>query len=349
MNKIVLLIVIICFVQAFSFTKSFLSRKVYNLPTDSVSYKYGVDIEILENDVFVLENRSHRIFKYTVNNGIKFVKTIGQRGKGPSDLFLPMELSIWNNILAVKDEVGVSFFDKNGKFLGKFRLFSPRISFTYANDKIFMASANPESDNLIRMYNRKGKSLMNFGKKFLDLKPIVNKRFNHFLAERYFFSGKLLSDGTFVYYLSSKFGKIIKYNTKGQVVMEGELPSALGDKGKRIVSINKEMAKSGAKMDRDNAYPVYKLFHDAFFCKGKIYLLITNINDPKPDSDPLKDRTSYIVVVDPDSLKPGEKYALKLGKDERIHSFAVTERRDKPVFYISMYTEEGTEIVAYNE
>jgi len=349
MKKIVLLGVIFCFIQSLSFTESFLSRKVYNLPTDNVSYKYGVDIEILENNVFVLENRSHRLFKYAVNDEIKFVKTIGQRGKGPSDLFLPMELSLWNNTLAVKDEVGVSFFDKNGKFLEKFRLFSPRISFVYANDKIFMAAANPESDYLISMYNRKGKSLINFGKKFLDLKPIVNKRFNHFLAERYFFSGKLLSDGTFVYYLSSKFGKIIKYNTKGQVAMEGEFSSALGDKGKRIVSINNEMAKSGVKMDRDNAYPVYKLFHDAFFCKGKIYLLITNITDPKPDIDSLKERTSYIVVVDPNSLKPVKKYAFKLGKDERVHSFAVTEKKKKPVFFISMYTEEGTEIVAYNE
>lgn len=349
-HKILPIIFLTFIVQIYSFGDSILSRRVYNIPGESPLYRYGVDIIILGEEVFVVENRTHKIYKYRIKGDLEFVRTIGQKGRGPSDLFLPMELSFWNGKFAVKDEDGVSFFNRKGEFIDKFRLFSPRISFVYVNNKIFLASSNPSVPDLIGVYSENGKLLNKFGKKFLDLKSENPKKFrNPFFAERYFYRGKILSDGKSIYYLSSKFGRILKFNLDGNKVKDGDFIPATGNIGKRIVSENQKLLENGLKRNRDNSYSSYNLFHDAFLYNDEIYILIANIFVPDADNGAKKADETYISQIDTKTFKPITKYLLKLNSDERIHSFAVTEKKGKLIFVTSMYTEEGTDLVVFKE
>ncbi|NIM12756.1 MAG: hypothetical protein GTO45_11680 [Candidatus Aminicenantes bacterium] len=351
MIRTIIMIFIIGFSSVFSFSETHLSRKIYNLPDDSPGFKFGVDIIVVGEDIIVLENRSHQLFKFHVNGSIKFIKTIGRKGKGPSDLHLPSELSFWNGVIAVKDEEGVSFFDGNGGYLDKFRLFSPRISFVFVNDKIYFASSIPSKQYLIGVYNKKGKLLMSFGEKFLNLDFNFHKKASPFFSEKYFYSGKLLSDGSFIYYLNAKFGKVFKFDLEGKKVVEKDISEIFGDRGRRIVNKNNDILNKGLKPTSKNAYLYldYKLFQDAFLFKEKIYIITTNLKDPSPPKTSEKINDDYISVICKNSLNSEKKYLIKLNDDERIHSFAVTEKDGRVIFYAPMFTKEGTDIAVFKE
>jgi hypothetical protein len=343
------LILMIGVLSAFSFSETHLSRKIYNLPEDSPGFKYGADIEVVGEDIIVLENIGHRLYKFRVNGDLKFIKTIGRKGKGPSDLHLPSELSFWNGVIAVKDEEGISFFNEDGSYLNKFRLFSPRISFVFVKDKIYFASSIPSSQYLIGVYNKEGKRLMSFGEKFLNLNINVHKKARPLFSEKYFYSGKLLSDGAFIYYLSAKFGKVFKFDLDGKKVLEKDISSVFGEKGKRIRKENNDMLRDGIKLIGKRSYPRYLLFEDSYLFKDKIYILTSKSWDPGPARASKGVCDSYITVLCKSTLNPEKKYLIKLNDDERIHSFAVTEKDGQVIFFAPMFTKEGTDIAVFKE
>ena len=111
------------------------------------------------------------------------------------------------------------------------------------------------------------------------------------------------------------------------------------------------MLKNGIKLVGKRSYPKYILFEDAYLFKDKIYILTSKSRDP----DPSKEKTSkeicdsYITILCKNTLNPEKKYLIKLNDDERIHSFAVTEKDGRVIFYAPMFTKEGTDIAVFKE
>jgi hypothetical protein len=248
----------------------------------------------------------------------------------------------------VNDELGFSFYDENGRFLSKFRVFSPRISFVYADDKIYYATSKPKSRYLIECFEKNGKKVDDFGVKYLNIDFKKSKGLGPHFIETFFYEGKLLTDGKKIYYFNATFGHAMVFEMDGKLVQKKNISEIFGETGRMIVANNTEMLKNGIKRKPNGAIPGYLLFKDIYLCGDRIYL-IDKIISGKFTSN--KNEKVDIIVLDKNNLKPVKKYWLTLYPDEYIHSFAVTEKEGQPVFYVTMTTAAsgGTDIAEFKE
>ena len=141
-----------------------LSTKYYLPKEDDPFFKRGRDIEIIGDMIIVIENVESHILKYHINSSdeLEFKGFAAEKGKGPGDLWMPMESSLWNGKLAVIDQDSCSFFSNGDRFVEKFRFFTGKISFSYFKDMVFIATAHIDNENLIDVYSTKGKKLFHF-------------------------------------------------------------------------------------------------------------------------------------------------------------------------------------------
>ena len=113
-------------------------------------FKNIADMDIYKDLLFIVDNKDYRVLKFKINKDrFAYQTSIGRLGQGPGDLELPIRLSIWNDILAIHDQQGISFFDIAGNFRTKFRLFSGGISFLFLNERIYHVAANPTQSDLL--------------------------------------------------------------------------------------------------------------------------------------------------------------------------------------------------------
>jgi len=93
-----------------------------DLPKEA-QYNFLEDINQGPNgNIFALDSGSHRVFVFTAKG--KFIKTFGQKGKGPGDLYIPTAFTWVGKELLIYEfgNYRFSYFDANGKFL---RIFKP--------------------------------------------------------------------------------------------------------------------------------------------------------------------------------------------------------------------------------
>ena len=121
MRKIILLLSVIFCIQSGN-KEVLLNQILYYFP-DSESPTFFTAAEMLHarGKIYIVDNFKHKIRVFS--EGGEFLFNFGRRGLGPGDLYLPGYISEWNGIIAIKDQIGISFFDLNGNFLWKFRLF----------------------------------------------------------------------------------------------------------------------------------------------------------------------------------------------------------------------------------
>jgi hypothetical protein len=349
-KRIHIALFVILFVTQFfaSASDGELTRRVFPQKPDAPLFKYGVDMEIINQYIYIVNNRKSFILSYQIGDTVEFKRQIGRFGQGPGDCHLPIEVSQWNNILALKDQYGFSFFTEDGRFLSKFRVFSPWISFVYVNDKIYYATSKPKSRYMIICFEKDGKKVAEFGEKYLDIdfKKSIGQSPYH--VETLLYEGKLLSDGKKIYYFNAKFGDVRVFELDGKLIDKKNITEIFGETGRTIVADNTEMLKNGIKERPNGTIPDYTLFKDICLCKDKIYL-IDKIISGKFISD--KTEKVDIMALDKDTLKLVKKYWLTLYPEEYIHSFAVIEKEGQPIFYITMTTAEvgGTDITEFKE
>jgi hypothetical protein len=316
-------------------------------PIDAGHYfKMPSDIVAFEDTIYITDNFKHKLLVYDLSSDLHFSKVIGQPGQGPGDLNLPIELSIWENMIAVKDQIGFSFFTFDGQFISKFRSFGPWVSFVYLKDEIFNINIKPNSSHLISVYSMEGKKIAKIGNKYLAVNWRVNNNLHQHLAEKILYAGKLLSDGEFVYYINMNFGNVIKFSVDGKVIKEGDISPNFGEMGKFIKTKNEERLKNGIKII-NKSIPVYNIFKDAYIHKNKIYFFGHDIRTPERTPEINKYREvndSYITVIDSNSFKLLERYKIQLNRADRIFSGAVKGNAEKPVILLVMSTEEGNVI-----
>ena len=142
-------------------------------PGNGPVFKNISDMKIIEDQLLLVDNFGSKIFSFDLTSDAKVFKTIGRKGLGPGDLNLPTFIEINDNKIVVIDNIAFSIFDLKGKFLGKFRLFAPVISFTCLNSYIYCLEANPSKQHLISVYDYHGKKIHEFGENSSRLKGIL--------------------------------------------------------------------------------------------------------------------------------------------------------------------------------
>ena len=200
---------------------------------------YVKDIQYTESGIYAVENIKGRVLKF--DHSLKMQLQIGSQGEGPGELSQPYLLSVYKDRVAVLDRRGITFFDSNGKYLHRFGVSSYVTTFVYVDGKIYIIQpGRKEYAGLI--LTEEGEEVGSFGRKpfYKDGTPEMRRNYD---ADRYFSDGEILTDGTYIYYLNSRFGQIEKFTLHGKMVVSGRL--SLGPNYANILAENKSMLQKG--------------------------------------------------------------------------------------------------------
>jgi len=307
-------------------------------------FKNAADIEVCRNYLLIVDNIDHRILEFSINNdGLEFRRSIGRQGQGPGDLQLPIRISTWSDTIAVQDQLGISFFDLEGYFKTRFRIFVGSTSFLFRNNNIYFTAVNPTKLDLIEVYSVEGKRLYSFAEKreLVDYTYNTVQGMSPTTVEMTIFNCEIVSDERYIYLLNRRFGTLSKFTTIGEKVFETAITDLFGNNGQSKVKENRRIFfEKGYDFLKTRMIPQHYLFRDAKLVDDSIYLLIDqgNILEKKQDAQ------MKIMVVDKDSLKLKSAYQAPLGNDERFLSFDVRNEKGHPVFYVLLDTEEGYRI-----
>jgi hypothetical protein len=245
-------------------------------------YYRSIPFIALNRDLFfITDNFSHRVLEYRFEgNKLEFLRAIGRPGQGPGDLMLPMDISIAADILAVRDESGISFFDLNGVFKNKFQLLSRAETMLFTGKEIYTTTYHAAKPDLIQVYSREGEILKSFQKK-KSLYPIrydIHKGLSPDQLERIVFEGLLISDEQSIYFLSRRFGSVLRYDPDGNRTGNWGLSEMLGNNEKAKAEWNRKMfLEEGYDLEKNKRMiPHNYLFEDAHIVGGRLYLLLEN-------------------------------------------------------------------------
>jgi hypothetical protein len=296
------------------------------------------DIAVYKDYLFVVDNALHCVIQFAIKDReLKYVRTIGKRGQGPGDLEHPTEISVSENTIAVRDQSGVSFFDLDGNYKNRFRLFSRTLSFVFVNNQVYCVTPNPYEANLIEVYSMAGKRIFTFGSK--------DSLFSHnyrqpsmrdsAVQEMILFDCKLRSDGRSIYYISRRFGTLIKFSLSGDKLSQTDISLLYGENEKSKVKENK-------RLFLDNVFDIYAakgmipddfIFRDFRVEEENIYLLsdLWDFLKKKFNS------SMEIKALDKTRFQVAHNYGLQLEEDERPFMFFLGVRTEKkePLFIIT--------------
>jgi len=299
-----------------------------------------VDMMIANNSLFGVENWSHKVLMFSIKDDIVLIRQIGGAGQAPAEFRLPSRISVWNDEMLIKDDANLSFFDINGNFKNRFA----RLAYgsgsicLFSHDKIYMLNLKIDEGHLIDVYTKDGEKISELGKKYLEVDASKYQGFGPFGIGRTIYEGVLLSEGDNIIYVNFKFGDIIKFNLKGNELSKSNISRYFGKHGKKVLKTNRKIfIDQGVKLNRTNSFiPANTVIVDAYQALDKIYLLESDFTPG------VKKRKNMIriIAVETDSFSQVEEYVFNIKEMNRIVSFAVAHSDDKPVFYVSMETDD---------
>lgn len=291
--------------------------------------------------LFLVDNSLHHILKFKIKeNKIEFLGFIGKAGQRPGDLELPIIVTTRDDTLAIQDNRAISFFDINGTYKIRFRIFLPCISFLFIKDKVYTAASNLMQSNLIQVQSMDGEKLFTFGKKFFNL-DYSSKEFSPYLYDFVVFDGFLISDGDYIYYLSRRFGKLIKFSLSGKIILETSITSFFGEDGREKEKENERLfLKKKFSIKKRAAVPQHYIFRDVKIKGSNIYFL----NDSYNLSKKKKNSHIEIICIDKNSIELVSIYRSPLLREEHIDHLAVINNQDRPIFWVVLATNKGSEI-----
>jgi len=307
-------------------------------------FKNAADIELCRGYFLIVDNIDHRILEFLINNDkLEFQRSIGGQGQGPGDLQLPIRISTWNDTLAVQDQQGISFFDLEGNFKTRFRIFAGGISFLFSNNNIYYAAVNPTKFDLIEVHSMEGQRLYSFAEKreLVDFNYNTVKGMSPTTVEMAIFNCEILSDGKYVYLLNRRFGTLTKFSTFGENVFETTITDLFGKNELSKVKENRRLfLEEGYDFLKTKTVPQHYVFRDAKLLGNSIFLL-------KDQWDIMEKKQNALIeikAIDKESLELRSTYQAPLGNDEQFFSFDVIIEKDRPIFYVLLDTEEGYKI-----
>lgn len=336
-------------IQASSKTITIERKSVYPNKFDDYYFKPLVDMEIHNNKLYAVENFGHRLIIFDLNGEIQLDKVVSQSGQGPGDLNLPISLSVDQDEIAVKDSYGFSFFDVEGNFINKFRAYTQKSNFIFRRNNIYWVNFSPDDNHLIEIYSKQGERLSTFGNKYLKLNFDLfdSNRLGPYFIEDNVYSGNLMTDGEYIYFINSFFGRVDIFNYSGERIKNSYITDLFGDLGTKTIGENTKLwLTDGFTIKRDGIVYTYMLFLDAYLTGNTIYLL-KNYWPPKADSG--DDKVS-ILAIDKSTFILIKEYSFPRDKDDSISTcFAVLERDNIPTFFIFIRTLDGDIIAEYSE
>lgn len=311
-------------------------------PNDDNDYFFRpiVDMVIVNDTLFGVENWSHKVLMFSIKDDIALLKQIGGAGQAPGELRLPYRVSVWNDEMLIKDDANFSFFDINGIFRHRFapHAYGAGSLCLFSHNKIYMVNLEIDSGHLIDVYTTDGEKISEFGKKYLDVDTSKYQGFRPFGIGRAVYEGVLLSVDDNIIYLNFKLGDIIKFKSSGEEVSKSNICDYFGKHGKKVFKTNRKIfIDEGVKLNRtDNFIPANKVIEDAYLSSGKIYMLESEFT---PGEKKRKTKIR-IIAVGTDSFNVVEEYVFSKMEENRIISFTVAHSHNKPIFYISMETDD---------
>jgi len=345
-KALVLFLVFVCLFKSFALSteKKWLVReKYFRIGEDEEGYRALTDLEITKQGIIIIENiPSHRILAYAKDG--KLMKSMSKQGKEPGELFCPVEMSLWKDEIAVKDNSGLSIFRTDGSFVRRFNPFVNIGSFVYIKDKIYIFTATPDKKSLIDVFTPEGEFLSEFGEGFLELDYSKYKHMSPIHAKGFAYEGKLLSDGEYLYYLNSKFGKVLIFSLNGKKARENDITPIFGEDGEKFVNFNKKhwLEEGFDLKERKGRIPTRRLFDDAFLCRDKIYILTIKIIQLEEGYK----LENEIKVLDKKSFQLIDSFKIKKNEDELILALAVVERDGEPIFHFTMSVKNKASLYA---
>jgi len=291
------------------------------------------DLEIYNSYLVIADFIGNKVLEYKYStNEAEFIRSIGQKGKGPGDIERPISISVDNNIISIKDQEFISFFDIEGNFVTKFRNFSSYIDFLYLDKKVYCVGIT-KNDNLIDIYSIDGIRLNSFNKKYLKFDYEFRKRSKFFIESR-IYDGNILSDEEYIYFLNRRFGIIQKFNQHGDILLKKDMLPILGKNAKINADKNaKIFLKSEYNLSK---VPIYEVFRESKLVGNEVYILINILEKNK------KNKTE-IISIDKNNLSLKSRYQLNLSEGEQIRQFTVKIEKDKPIFIASIRSNDGIE------
>ena len=342
MKKLLIQFLLIIFLSTtiYAETIELVRHDYYPKLDDDYFFRPIVDLIILNGSLFGVENFSHKVLMFSIKDDIELIKQIGGAGQAPGEFWLPSKISIWNADLLIRDNSNFSFFDRHGKF--KKRFIRPAYGggsiFLYSHDKVFMLNPKIDESHFIDGYTKDGEKISEFGEKYLDIDLSKYQGFRPSGIGRIVYEGILLSEDENIIYLNYKFGDIIKLNQSGDIVSKSNFSDYFGQHGKQVLRANKKIfIEEGVKLNRiDNFIPDNAVIDDAYLSSGKIYLIESEYTPGEKES---KDRIR-IIGLDKDSFEVIEEYVFNIDEENRIFCLAVAQSQCRPIFYISMETDD---------
>ena len=345
-KALILLLLIIFGCHAFALsadTKWLVRKKYFRVGEDEEGYRAIVDLKITKQSIIILENYpGHRILSYSQEG--KLLKTMGKMGKEPGELAAPVEMSLWNDEIAVKDNSGLSIFRTDGSFVRRFNPFVNIVSFVYIQDKIYLLTATPDKKSLIDVFTPEGEFLFDFGEGFFELDYSKYKHMSPIHAKGFVYEGKLLTDGERLYYLNSSFGNVLVFSLKGDKIAEYNITSIFGEEGEQVAKANTKLwLEEGIDLEKTNRrIPTREMFRDAFLCQDRIYVLTRKIIQLEKGYK----QENEIIVLDKKSFQLIDSFKIKKNDDEYILALTVVEKDDESIFHFTMGVRNKASIYA---
>jgi len=341
-------IIIFLFIYNQAFSQVRFLKKIDHYPKKNGDYFFQplIDFQIKDNNLYAVENLSHKILKFSIDKELEHIKFIGMPGRGPGELKLPTGISIWNEEIVVKDSNAFSFFNLDGKFVKEFKTFSSKHEFVFVNGRIFWLNSNPEDNHLIEVYSQEGEKIFDFGNKFSSLNFSLFKGLGPFEVEKIAYSGNLLSDNVYIYYINTTFGKLIKFKLDGSKVLETNIGNLFEHLGKKAIEMNNKIfIEEGLDIRGKGSYRYYLIFIDAYLFENEIYLA-----DPgwTPGEETANEQVNFI-VLDKNTLEVNRKYIIKKEKTDHIICFAITKKDNALTFFTSLRRDSRNFVAEYGE
>jgi len=157
--------------------------------------------------------------------------------------------------------------------------------------------------------------------------------------ERYFYRGVLLTGREKIYYLNATVGALIAMSADGKIRAQRNITEDMGPSGMYVQERVREYLKDPDLILKPDRYLAHMLFSDACFANGKIYILRWVDGD-------IKSTRKDIVVIDGNSLEVIERIHFRMQPGEFVWSFVVHDTGSQRNIYLSMDTDQDTQIVA---
>ncbi len=305
----------------------------YPKNADDYYFKPIIDMEILDEVVYGVENREHKVIAFKIEfPQIKYDFDIGRHGQGPGDLEFPLSLSIWKNEIAIKEQGFISFFKKSSEFSGKFRIFSPQTRFIFCDDKIYWVSPSFKESYLFELYTKDGKRISTFGTKFLDIDPTSFPGKHPSFIQYLIYKGNLFFYGNSLFYFNSLFGKYYQFSLDGEIIKEGDISGCFEKRGREIKEFNSDKyIKKKNQRRKSSGYLMDVIFEDGYLHKDKIYF-VSHAHSYENGEQTIID----IRTININTMSLLEKHIIRRKGLCRLESVAVFEKNGEDYILLSL-------------